>query len=140
MSYLPDKNKFLCNFLRCHNWEEKYLYLIELGEKLLPLNYTQKQVKNKILGCQSNVWIVTEPNGNGNIKFFGDSDASIVKGLVALVIIIFQNKTWEQILTTDSKMFFKNLELGEHLTPSRSNGLHVMIKTVMERARKNSIK
>lgn len=136
MSALPDENKLLRNFSRCQNWEERYLYLIELGEKLLPLSERQKQVKNQVSGCQSQVWIVMEPDSDSRIQFAGDSDAAIVKGLIALVIIIFQNKTGQQILTTDSKAFFQKLSLEQHLTPSRSQGLHAMIRTIRQRAEK----
>ncbi|HGJ5876304.1 MAG TPA: cysteine desulfuration protein SufE [Arsenophonus sp.] len=136
MSVLPDENKLLRNFSRCQNWEERYLYLIELGEKLLPLSYSQKQAKNQVTGCQSQVWIVMEPDSDGRIQFTGDSDAVIIKGLIALVIIIFQNKTGQQILSTDSKTFFQKLSLEQHLTPSRSQGLHAMIKTIRQRAKK----
>lgn len=136
MSALPDENKLLRNFSRCQNWEERYLYLIELGEKLLPLSDRQKQVKNQVSGCQSQVWIVMEPDSDGKIQFAGDSDAAIVKGLIALVIIIFQNKTGQQILTTDSKAFFQKLSLEQHLTPSRSQGLHAMIRTIRQQAEK----
>ncbi|MGP1923811.1 MAG: cysteine desulfuration protein SufE [Arsenophonus sp. NEOnobi-MAG3] len=136
MSALPDENKLLHNFSRCKNWEERYLYLIELGEKLLPLSNKQKQLKNQISGCQSQVWIIMEPNNGGRIQFAGDSDAAIVKGLIALVIIIFQNKTGQQILTTDSKAFFQKLSLEQHLTPSRNQGLHAMIRTIQQQAKK----
>ncbi|MGP1956728.1 MAG: cysteine desulfuration protein SufE [Arsenophonus sp. NC-PE1-MAG3] len=135
MAVLPDENKLLRNFSRCKNWEERYLYLIELGEKLLPLSDKQKQVKNQVSGCQSQVWIIMEWNSSGKIQFSGDSDAAIVKGLIALVIINFQNKTGQQILTTDSKAFFQKLSLEQHLTPSRSQGLHEMIKTIHERCK-----
>lgn len=79
-----------------------------------------------------------QPDSNGRIQFAGDSDAAIVKGLIALVIIIFQNKTGQQILTTDSKTFFQKLSLEQHLTPSRSQGLHAMIRTIHQRAEKLS--
>lgn len=136
MAALPDENKLLRNFSRCQNWEERYLYLIELGEKLLPLSAQQKQAKNQVSGCQSQVWIVMQPDSDGRIQFSGDSDAAIVKGLIGLVIIIFQNKTGQQILTTDSKTFFQKLSLEQHLTPSRSQGLHAMIRTIHQRAEK----
>ncbi|WMY96829.1 MAG: cysteine desulfuration protein SufE [Arsenophonus sp.] len=133
MSNLPNQNKLLCNFLRCKNWEERYLYLIELGEKLLPLSNEQKQSKNKITGCQSQVWIVMNVDIFGKIHFLGDSDAAIVKGLVALIIIIFQNKTGKEILNINTKFFFKKLSLERHLTPSRSQGLHTIVQTILQR-------
>ncbi|XZQ54819.1 MAG: cysteine desulfuration protein SufE [Arsenophonus sp.] len=136
MSSLPNQNKLYHNFSRCQNWEERYLYLIELGEKLSPLSEGQKQVKNQIYGCQSLVWLVMERDNIGRIQFFGDSDAVIVKGLIALLIIIFQNKTGQQILTTDSKIFFQEISLEQHLTPSRNQGLNAMIKSIRQRAKK----
>lgn len=136
MSALPDENKLLRNFSRCQNWEERYLYLIELGEKLLPLNDEQKQAKNQVLGCQSQVWIIMEPDSDGKIQFAGDNDAAIVKSLITLIIIIFQNKTGKQILATDSKIFFQKLSLEQHLTPSRNQGLHAMIRTIHQRPEK----
>ncbi|WP_348666296.1 cysteine desulfuration protein SufE [Arsenophonus symbiont of Ornithomya chloropus] len=136
MSSLPDKNKLLCNFLRCKNWEERYLYLIELGEKLLPLTDEQKKSKNKITGCQSQVWIVMNVDIDGKIQFLGDSDSAIVKGLIALIIIIFQNKTGQEILNINTKNFFKKLSLEQHLTPSRSQGLYAIIKTILQRTKK----
>ncbi|MGP1931268.1 MAG: cysteine desulfuration protein SufE [Arsenophonus sp. ET-YP4-MAG3] len=136
MSILPDENKLLNNFSRCQSWEERYLYLIELGEKLSPLSDKQKQTKNKISGCQSQVWFIMEQDNDGKIQFFGDSDAVIVKGLIALLIIIFQNKTGQQILTTNSEIFFQKLSLNRHLTPSRTQGLNAIIKTIYQRAKK----
>ncbi|WMY96202.1 MAG: cysteine desulfuration protein SufE [Arsenophonus sp.] len=136
MSNLPDQNKFLSNFLRCKNWEERYLYLIELGEKLLPLSNEQKQSKNKITGCQSTVWIVMNVDIDGKIQFLGDSDAVIVKGLIALIIIIFQNKTGKEILNINTKFFFEKLSLERHLTPSRSQGLHAIVQTILQRTQK----
>ncbi len=136
MSSLPNQNKLYHNFSRCQNLEERYLYLIELGEKLSPLSEEQKQIKNQIYGCQSLVWLVMESDNVGRIQFFGDSDAVIVKGLIALLIIIFQNKTGQQILTTDSKIFFQEISLEQHLTPSRNQGLNAMIKSIRQRAKK----
>ncbi|MFP3019288.1 MAG: cysteine desulfuration protein SufE [Arsenophonus sp.] len=136
MLVLPDQNEFYRNFLRCQNWEERYLYLIELGEKLLPIDDRQKQIKNQVSGCQSQVWLIMEQDSKGKINFFGHSDSIIVKGLIALLIIIFQNKTGKQILTTDCKTFFKKLSLEKHLTPSRSQGLHAMIRTIQQRVKK----
>ncbi|WJW83051.1 cysteine desulfuration protein SufE [Moellerella wisconsensis] len=134
MAALPDENKLLRNFSRCHNWEERYLYMIELGGALAPLTEQQRSQDNMIAGCQSQVWIAMEPQADGQILFAGDSDASIVKGLVALVIILFQGKTAEQILATDVKSFFHQLSLEQHLTPSRTQGLNAMIRTILQRA------
>ncbi len=134
MAVLPDETKLVRNFLRCQNWEERYLYMIELGGRLSPLSDLQRQDENLIAGCQSQVWIDMQKQGDGTITFAGDSDAAIVKGLVAIVIILFQGKTAVEILATDVKSFFQQLSLEQHLTPSRTQGLNAMIKTILYRA------
>ncbi|HDN2512488.1 MULTISPECIES: cysteine desulfuration protein SufE [Providencia] len=134
MPALPDENKLLRNFARCQDWEERYLYMIELGGRLPELNETQKSESNLIAGCQSQVWIDMQLQSDGTIAFAGDSDAAIVKGLVAIVIILFQGKTPQQILALDVKSFFEQLALEQHLTPSRTQGLNAMIRTILARA------
>lgn len=109
MPALPDEHKLLRNFARCQNWEERYLYMIELGGRLTALTEQQRSDKNLIAGCQSQVWIDMQKQADGRIHFAGDSDAAIVKGLVAIVIILFQDKTAVDILSLDVKAFFRNL-------------------------------
>lgn len=134
MPALPDENKLLRNFARCQNGEERYLYMIELGGRLAALTESQKGNSNLIAGCQSQVWIDMQKQPDGSIVFAGDSDAVIVKGLVAIVIILFQGKTAQQILALDVKSFFQQLALEQHLTPSRTQGLNAMIRTILTRA------
>ncbi|BBG58664.1 Cysteine desulfuration protein sufE [Providencia rustigianii] len=134
MSALPDEAKLLRNFERCQDWEERYLYMIELGGRLPELSLDQRVDANLIAGCQSQVWIDMQKQDDGQILLAGDSDAAIVKGLVAIVIILFQGKTPEQILAIDVKGFFQKLELEQHLTPSRTQGLNGMIKSILARA------
>lgn len=130
---LPDEAKLLRNFSRCQDWEQRYLYMMELGERLKPLTDQQRIETNFIEGCQSQVWIVVERDEQKQLLLTGDSDAAIVKGLVALVIILFQGKTVEQALTTDIKHYFSALALENHLTPSRTQGLHAMVTTLLKR-------
>lgn len=134
MPALPDEHKLLRNFSRCQDWEERYLYMIELGGRLTALTEQQRSDSNLIAGCQSQVWIDMQKQADGKIIFAGDSDAAIVKGLVAIVIILFQGKTAEQILSVDVKAFFSQLALEQHLTPSRTQGLNAMIRTILARA------
>ncbi|EMN4129829.1 MULTISPECIES: cysteine desulfuration protein SufE [Providencia] len=134
MPALPDEHKLLRNFARCQNWEERYLYMIELGGRLTALTEQQRSDKNLIAGCQSQVWIDMQKQADGRIHFAGDSDAAIVKGLVAIVIILFQDKTAVDILSLDVKAFFSQLALEQHLTPSRTQGLNAMIRTILSRA------
>lgn len=134
MPALPDENKLLRNFSCCQDWEERYLYMIELGGRLPELSEVQRSDNNLIAGCQSQVWIDMQKQADGTITFAGDSDAAIVKGLVAIVIILFQGKTAQQILALDVKSFFEQLALEQHLTPSRTQGLNAMIRTILSRA------
>ncbi|AJI96048.1 cysteine desulfuration protein sufE [Yersinia ruckeri] len=134
MATLPDKQKLIRNFSRCHNWEEKYLYVIELGAMLPPLNAEQRQQENLISGCQSQVWISMTLDDQGIVQFAGDSDATIVKGLVAVVFILYQDLTPQQIIDLDVRPFFADLALSQHLTPSRSQGLEAMIRAIRNKA------
>lgn len=134
MAHLPDKDKLVRNFSRCLNWEEKYLYVIELGSQLPPLDERERQAANLISGCQSQVWIVMSNNAQGQVEFHGDSDAAIVKGLLAVVFIVYHKLTPQQILDLDIRPFFSELALSQHLTPSRSQGLEAMIRAIRSKA------
>ncbi|MFV8844743.1 cysteine desulfuration protein SufE [Serratia fonticola] len=134
MAHLPDKDKLARNFSRCLNWEEKYLYVIELGSQLPPLDESERQAANLISGCQSQVWIVMSNNAQGQVEFHGDSDAAIVKGLLAVVFIVYHQLTPQQILELDVRPFFSELALSQHLTPSRSQGLEAMIRAIRSKA------
>ncbi|CNE04831.1 cysteine desulfuration protein SufE [Yersinia enterocolitica] len=134
MAGLPDKDKLIRNFSRCLNWEEKYLYVIELGTQLPSLTEQQRQPDNLISGCQSQVWIAMSTSTEGKVVFVGDSDAAIVKGLVAVVFILYQGLTPQQIIDLDVRPFFADLALSQHLTPSRSQGLEAMIRAIRAKA------
>lgn len=116
------------------DWEDRYRYLIDLGKSLEPLSEAEHSAANKVQGCVSQVWLVTEvakgDSGAPRLIFRGDSDAMIVRGLVALLIAIFSGKTARDIEATDAGAIFKRLGLGEHLTPQRSNGLNSMVLRV----------
>lgn len=135
---LPDKDKLVKNFSRCPNWEEKYLYVIELGGQLAPLTDEYRQDKNLISGCQSQVWIVMQAGENGQLSFHGDSDAAIVKGLLAIVFSLYQGLTAQDVVALDVRPFFTQLELSQHLTPSRSQGLEAMIRAIRANAQQLS--
>ncbi|AJJ63462.1 cysteine desulfuration protein SufE [Yersinia aldovae] len=134
MAGLPEKDKLVRNFSRCLNWEEKYLYVIELGGQLAPLTEQQRQADNLISGCQSQVWIAMTLSEEGLVVFAGDSDAAIVKGLVAVVFILYHDLTPQQIVSLDVRPFFADLALSQHLTPSRSQGLEAMIRAIRSKA------
>lgn len=134
MAVLPDKDKLLRNFSRCANWEEKYLYIIELGQRLAPLSEEAHTPRNIIQGCQSQVWIVMQRNADGRIELQGDSDAAIVKGLIAIVFILYHQMTAQDIVAFDVRPWFEKMALTQHLTPSRSQGLEAMIRAIRTQA------
>ncbi|WP_312118844.1 cysteine desulfuration protein SufE [Kosakonia cowanii] len=134
MAALPDKEKLVRNFNRCANWEEKYLYIIELGQRLPALSAEAHNADNLIQGCQSQVWIVMERNAEGMIELTGDSDAAIVKGLIAIVFALYQQMTPQDIVAFDVRPWFEKLALTQHLTPSRSQGLEAMIRAIRTKA------
>ncbi|WOA54984.1 cysteine desulfuration protein SufE [Dickeya solani] len=134
MAQLPDPQKLLRNFSRCSNWEEKYLYIIELGAGLAPLNDAQRQDGNRVSGCQSQVWIDLVSDEQGKVVLHGDSDAAIVKGLIAIVFSLYQGLSAREIVEQDVRPFFASLALTQHLTPSRSQGLEAMLRAVRARA------
>ncbi|MCS2159256.1 cysteine desulfuration protein SufE [Scandinavium sp. H11S7] len=134
MAALPDKDKLLRNFNRCANWEEKYLYIIELGQRLAPLSDDAHNPENIIQGCQSQVWIVMKRSADGRIELHGDSDAAIVKGLIAVVFSLYHQMTAQDILAFDVRPWFEKMALTQHLTPSRSQGLEAMIRAIRAQA------
>ena len=121
------------NFELLDDWEDKYRYLIDLGSALPPLPAEYQTESWKVSGCQSQVWLVPEFVKNGadcRVNFRGDSDAAIVKGLIAVVLTIFNGKTPAEILQTDMPTLLHRLGLEEHLSPSRRNGLGSMIEKI----------
>lgn len=134
MANLPDRERLVRNFNRCANWEEKYLYMIELGGRLPELSDSLRQPENTISGCQSQVWIVMEPHEDGTLSLLGDSDAAIVKGLMAIVFILYDRLTPQEITTFELRPWFEDLALTQHLTPTRSQGLEAMIRAILNKA------
>lgn len=120
------------------DWEERYRYIIDLGRTLAPLSEAELAETNKVRGCASQVWLVSNVHRDGGaprLTFRGDSDAHIVKGLVALALALYSGKTAAEILATDAQAFFAEIGLKEHLTPQRSNGLASMVERIKADAR-----
>lgn len=111
------------------DWTERYRYLIELGEELPPMPDELKIAEHKVKGCMSQVWLVPERRGD-TLHFLADSDAHIVRGLVTLVLLVFNDKTPNEIADVDVQSVLDRLGLDKHLSPGRSNGLHSMIKRI----------
>ncbi|MBG80186.1 MAG: cysteine desulfuration protein SufE [Phycisphaerae bacterium] len=118
------------------DWEDRYRFIMDLGKKLPPLPEEDRHEGNLVHGCQSTVWVSAEaPEGpSGQVVLHADSDSDLVKGLAAMVIIILAGKTPAKIATCDIEAEFDRLGLHEHLSPTRSNGLHGMVRQVKSRA------
>lgn len=129
-----DINEIIDNFSLLDEWDDRYRYLIELGRTLPPLPDEDRTDANKVQGCASQVWMTTRiaPGGNGNpvLTFDGDSDAHIVRGLVAVLFALNSGKHAREILDNDAIALFEQLGLREHLTPQRSNGFRSMVDRI----------
>ncbi|MCA9930561.1 MAG: SufE family protein [Anaerolineales bacterium] len=118
------------------SWDDRYGYLIDLGRQLPPMEMADKTEENRIEGCQSGVWIRMDVGGESpvTLNFVGDSDSAIVKGLVAIVLSLVNGRSPQHILDLDIRAFFTQLNLENHLSPTRKTGLNEMVKTIKARA------
>ena len=110
------------------DWTQRYEYMIELSKGLEKMDEQMKNDKNIIKGCQSKVWLHAELN-EGKIKFLADSEAVITRGIIAILLTIFNNRTPQEIIESDTN-FIEKIGLKEHLSPNRANGLYSMIKQI----------
>ena len=131
---LTTLDEIVDNFSLLEEWDDRYRYVIELGRALSPLAERDRTEGNKVQGCASQVWLATtvHPNGQGGpmLTFSGDSDAHIVRGLIAILFAMFSGKQARDILSTDAIAVFERLGLREHLTPQRSNGFRSMVERI----------
>ena len=127
------------NFELLDDWDDRYRYIIELGRALPELPDEARTEANKVRGCASQVWVTTavQPDGATGpvLQFEGDSDAHIVRGLIAILLALYSGKPAQQILSTDAHALFEKLGLREHLTPQRSNGFRAMVDRIQTDAR-----
>ncbi len=126
------------NFAFLDEWDDRYRYLIELGRMLEPLPEGARTEANKVRGCASQVWLETRVAGDAEnpiLVFHGDSDAHIVRGLVALTLAFYSGRRASEIIAADALALFRDLGLAEHLTPQRSNGLRSMVDRIKRDAR-----
>ncbi len=128
------------DFALLDDWEDRYRYVIELGRGLSPLPEALRTEANKVRGCASQVWLSSSvrranPTSTPLLEFQGDSDAHIVRGLIAILFAMYADKTAEEILRTDASAVFAELGLKEHLTPQRSNGFFSMVERIRRDAR-----
>jgi cysteine desulfuration protein SufE len=131
-------DEIIDNFALLDEWDDRYRYLIELGRTLSPLPASARTDTNKVQGCASQVWLSTgiKPNGTGGpvLDFVGDSDAHIVRGLIAVLFALYSGRPAREILNTDAIALFEKLGLREHLTPQRSNGFRSMVNRIQRDA------
>lgn len=121
------------DFAVIDEWEDRYRYVIELGRAMPPLAEAERIPANKVQGCASQVWIAAHQEKNGSeprLSFTGDSDALIVKGLIAIIFRLFSGKAASEILAIDAGVILDELGLREHLTPQRSNGVASMVTRI----------
>jgi cysteine desulfuration protein SufE len=128
------------NFELLEDWDDRYRYVIELGRTLDPMPEAEHNAANKVQGCVSQVWLSRKLErsdaGEALLKYQGDSDAHIVRGLIAILLTLYSGHTPQQILATDAIAVFNEFGFREHLTPQRSNGLRAMVERIRTDARK----
>lgn len=130
---MPTLSDITSDFAVLDDWEDRYRYLIELGRELPPLPDELRTDANKVRGCASQVWLATQVRSEGGdpvLHFVADSDAHIVRGLIAILSAIYNNRPVDEVLAIEADPIFEKLGLKEHLTPQRSNGLASMVARV----------
>src|SRR5215207_9225489 len=127
-------DEIIDNFALLEEWDDRYRYVIELGRGLAPLDERERNEANKVQGCASQVWLATSIRPDGQqgpvLSFAGDSDAHIVRGLIAILFAVYSGKPAREILGTDAIEVFNRIGLREHLTPQRSNGFRSMVERI----------
>ena len=126
------------NFELLEEWDDRYRYVIELGRTLEPMPEAEHSSENKVQGCVSQVWLSKKMDRSGNgpvLQYLGDSDAHIVRGLIAILLTLYSGRTPQEILATDATGVFDEFGFRDHLTPQRSNGLRAMVERIRTDAR-----
>ena len=116
------------------DWEERYRFIIDLGRKLEPLEDEERSEDTRVRGCMSQVWLVADNQDDAALHFRGDSDAHIVRGLIGVLLMIYSDKTPREIADTDINQIFADLNLEQHITMNRRNGLYSMVETIQRTA------
>lgn len=130
------------NFEILEDWDDRYAYLMELGRKMPPMNESDKTEENRVKGCQATVWLKETfvPGTPNRIEFLADSNSQIVKGLIAMLRILYSGKTPQEILNINAQNLFARLELDRHLSPTRSTGLNSMVQKIRSLAESSHLK
>jgi len=138
---LMDIEEIIENFAYLDEWEDRYRYVIDLGRGLPLMDESDKTDANKVQGCMSQVWMVSRVHDEStpsNITFLADSDAHIVKGLIAILLAIYSGKSPQQIIDFDIENAFARLGLDQHLSPNRRNGFYAMVERIRQTAAVNA--
>jgi cysteine desulfuration protein SufE len=112
------------------DWEDRYRYIIDLGRELEPLSEEEHAEDNRVRGCASQVWLISEPRSGGVLHLRGDSDAHIVRGLIAILLRLYSDRAPQEVLKFDARAAYDSLGLGQALTAQRSNGLFSMVERI----------
>ena len=128
-----DAEAVLARFANAGAWEERYRELIQLGKQLPAIPAEWRGEEQELPGCESQVWLLALPDADGHWHFAADSQARIVRGLLAVVLAAFNHKTAPEIATFDIDAYFATLQLAKHLSPSRGNGLRAMVNAIRQR-------
>jgi cysteine desulfuration protein SufE len=127
---LDELDELAAEFDVLDDWEERYRYVIDLGRTLAPLSEAEHSAANKVQGCASQVWLVSEPGADGSLTLRGDSDAHIVRGLIAILLRLYSGRSAADILAFDAPAGFERLGLKAALSQQRSNGLFSMVERI----------
>ena len=133
MTQAMTADQLVDDFSFLDSWEDRYSYLLELGRALAPLTEDERNPATHVKGCVSQVWLVVEKDAD-RLSFRGDSDSLIVRGLIAILLVLFSGKTGKEILATDPASVLEKLDLLQHLTPQRANGFAAMIGRIKAEA------
>jgi cysteine desulfuration protein SufE len=135
---MADIDEIRDNFALLEEWDDRYRYVIELGRTLEPMPEAEHSAENKVQGCVSQVWLSKKLDRSGTepmLKYLGDSDAHIVRGLIAILLTLYSGRTPQEILSSDAAGVFDEFGFRDHLTPQRSNGLRAMVERIRSDAR-----
>jgi cysteine desulfuration protein SufE len=133
---MTDVADILDSFDLLGDWEQRYEYLVEIGERLPPMADADRCEENRVKPCMSQVWVATAPDARrpGHVRLTGDCDTAIIKGVVALLVSLSDGKTPAEILATDFDGLFEGLKLADHLSPSRHVGIYAIVEKIREQA------
>lgn len=136
---LPSIADIVENFELIEDWEQRYGYIIELGREMAPLPEAQHTEENRVHGCESQVWLdvaLDQSAPEPRLALRGDSDSSIVRGFVALMVALYDGKSPRDAAATDGLDIFRQLDFGSHVTSKRSNGVRAMVARIQHDARR----